>query len=150
MKRILCFLPCLLFTASLASAQTDVEATIRKLELDFNLAYEKDDLDAYFSYYAPGATLWFITGRVALEDYKRDWYGLVEGGGEVEKATVSDLRVQVGPSRDTAVATYVLDVVTRYGDARRVTEQAWESDVWFLTGGEWKIAHIHYTSRELN
>lgn len=132
------------------SAQDDVVATIEKLELDFNLAYEKDDLGAYFSYYADGATLWFITGRVKLEDYERDWHQLVEGGGEVEKATVSDLRVQVGPGGDTAVATYVLDVVTRYGDGRRVTEQAWETDVWFRTAGTWKIAHIHYTARELD
>ena len=55
----------------------------------------------------------------------------------------------MGPSGDTAVATYGLDVVTRYPDGNRVTEQAWETDIWFKRDGGWKIAHIHYTSREV-
>lgn len=131
------------------AASQDVAETIREAVLDFNLAYERNDLDAYFGYYADDCTLWFDTGRVELEDYREEWYELEASGGGVETATVSDLRVRVSPSRDTAVATYVLDVVTRYGDGRRVTERAWETDVWFLTDGEWKIVHIHYSPREI-
>ena len=138
----------LLVVAADAHGQ-DVETTIRQATLDFNLAYERNELAKYFGYYAEDATLWFVTGRVKLEDYKKDWHELTASGGGVEKATVSDLRVQPGPSGETAVATYVLDVVTRYGDGRRVTEQAWETDVWFKRDGEWKVAHIHYTSREV-
>lgn len=139
----------LLFALSSTATPQDVEETIRRSVLAFNDAYEKNALDEYFGFYADDATLWFSSGRVKLEDYRKDWYALKEGGGGVEENEVSDLRIQVGPSGDTAVATYVLDVVTRYPDGRKVKEKAWETDVWFRRDGEWKIAHIHYASHEV-
>lgn len=131
------------------SQNTDVADEIRKLTVEFNEAYERNDLDKYFSYYADDLTQFFETGRVTLEQYRTDWYALIEAGGGVESAELSDLRVQVGPDGKTAVASYVATVVSRAPDGKRTKEQAWETDIWFKRDGQWKIVHLAYNSREI-
>jgi ketosteroid isomerase-like protein len=142
----LSFLSFLLF---LGAPQHQVEEEIRRLEIAFNGAYERNDLAEYFSYYADDVTQWFESGRVDLADYKKSWYELINGGGGVEKNALSDLRVQVDPSGDTAVATYALEVLTRGADGKKTKERAWETDVWFKREGKWKIVHLHYNSKEI-
>ena len=127
------------------SQHADVASEIRELTIKFNDAYERNDLDKYFSYYADDLTQWFESGRVTLEQYKSDWYALIEGGGGVESTELSDLQVQVGPDGKTGIAT----VVTRSPDGKRTKEQAWETDIWFKRDGQWKIVHLHYNSREV-
>src|SRR5262245_23952885 len=102
-----------LLLAGAGAVQQSTVSEIEKLEAAFNGAYEKNELDAYFSYYADDVTMWFESGRVTLADYKKEWYALIKGGGGVEKNTLSDVRVQVSPGGDTAVATYAVDVLTR-------------------------------------
>ncbi len=131
------------------SQNGDVSEEIRDLVIEFNEAYERNDLDEYFSYYADDLTLWLESGRVTLGQYKTDWYALIEGGGSVESNELSDIRVQVGPDGKTAVVTYVVTVVTRSPEGKRTKEQAWETDVWFKRDGRWKVAHLHYNSREV-
>ena len=111
----------------------------------FNAAYERNELDAYFAFYAEDATLWFDSGRVNLADYKKDWHKLIADGGGVVKNVISDLNVQMGPGDTTAVATYQLDVETRMPDGSITKDHAHETDVWFLGNGEWLVAHLHYT-----
>ncbi len=142
----------LLFAVGPSSSSTQESSTekeVRELVVAFNDAYERNELDAYFAYYADDVTQWFESGRTSLEDYKKSWYGLIESGGGVEKNALSDLRVQVGPGGDTAVATYRLDVTTRAADGSKTTERAWETDVWFKRDGAWKIVHLHYNSAEV-
>lgn len=136
-------------TSATSGQSGAVAEEVQNLVVAFNEAYERNDLDEYFSYYAEDLTQWFETGRASLEDYKKSWYGLIESGGGVEKNELSDIRIQVGPSGDTAVATYRVDVVTRAGDGTKTTERAWETDVWFKRDGEWKIVHLHYNSAEV-
>jgi ketosteroid isomerase-like protein len=120
---------------------------IEELEVAFNGAYERNELDAYFSYFADDVTMYFETGRVTLTDYKKDWYGLIKAGGGVEDFDLSDMRVQFSGEGDVAIATYRIDVLTRQADGSKVKEQAWETDVWFKRGGQWKLAHAHYNSK---
>jgi len=131
------------------SPNTDVANEIRELTVEFNEAYERNELDKYFSYYADDLTQWFESGRVTLEQYKTDWYALIEAGGGVESTELSDLQVQVGPDGRTAIATYVATVVTRSPEGKRTKEQAWETDIWFKRDGQWKIVHLHYNSHEV-
>ncbi|MGH9322768.1 MAG: YybH family protein [Vicinamibacteria bacterium] len=136
----------------LLAGQTTSQATeteVKNLVIAFNQAYEKNDLEKYFSYYADDVTQWFESGRAGLPDYKKSWSELIEGGGGVEKNELSDIRVQVSPGGDAAVATYVVDVVTRGVDGKKTRERAYETDVWFKRGGTWKIAHLHYNSKEV-
>jgi ketosteroid isomerase-like protein len=133
-----------LSAAAATSEEAAVEEVIKHV-VAFNGAYERNELDAYFAFYAEDATLWFGPGRTRLADYKQEWYQLIEKGGGVEKNVISDLHVQMGPGNTTAVATYQIDVHTRMADGKVTEDHAHESDVWFLGDGQWLIAHIHYT-----
>jgi len=128
-----------------ASAEDPTVEEVIKHVVAFNGAYERNELDAYFAYYADDATLWFDSGRVKLADYKRDWYQLIASGGKVEKNVISDLQIQMGPGDVSAVATYSLDVDTRMADGKVTKDHAHETDVWFLANGQWLVAHLHYT-----
>ena len=137
------------FLACSASAAENeaVQKEITELVQKFNEEYKNNNLDAYFSYYADDVTQWWPEGRVSLADYKKQWYELIANGGGVEKNVISDLQVQVGPSGDSAVATYRLDVITRQPNGERTGETALETDVWFKRNGKWQVAHLHYNSK---
>ena len=66
-----------------------------------------------------------------------------EGRG-VESVQLSDMHVQIDPSGDTAVASYLLRVKTRSAKGVLSDENFQESDVWFKRNGEWKVVHLHY------
>ncbi len=130
-----------------AASSAAIEKEVKDQVVAFNRAYEINDLDAYFSYYEEGATMWFNTDFVAIADYQKDWIQLIEQGGGIEQNTLSDLRVSVGPSGDAAVASYRLDVVTRMADGKKTHDNSQESDSWFRKDGKWRIAHLHYASQ---
>jgi ketosteroid isomerase-like protein len=122
------------------------EDQIRRFAIEFNDAYLQNDLDRYFGFYAEGASLLFDSGRSTLSSYRDSWYELIDSGGGVRKNTISDLRIQMSPSGDAAVATYQLEVETEYPGNELSIETAHETDVWFKTAEGWRIAHVHYTS----
>ena len=121
------------------------EQQIRELEDKVNGAYAANDLPAYFSYYAPDFSQWLPEGRTDLPTYQKDWTRFIQGGGRVESATYSDLYIQVGPSGDTAVASYILRVRTRSAKGEVSEEDNQESDVFFNRGGVWQIVFLHYS-----
>jgi ketosteroid isomerase-like protein len=121
------------------------EEQIRELEDKVNGAYAANDLPTYFSYYAPDFTQWLPEGRTDLPAYQKQWTAFVHGGGRVESANYSDLHIQVGPSGDTAVASYILHVRTRSAKGEVSEEDNQESDVFFKRGGGWKIVFLHYS-----
>jgi ketosteroid isomerase-like protein len=138
-----------LLLAAEGAAQSQTASEIEKLVVAFNQAYERNDLEEYFSYYADDVTQWFESGRADLAGYKKSWYELIQAGGGVEKNALSDIRVQVSPGGDAAVATYAVDVVTRQADGKKIQERAFETDVWYKREGKWKIVHLHYNSKEV-
>jgi ketosteroid isomerase-like protein len=121
------------------------EQQIRELEEKFNGAYAANDLPAYFSYYASDCSQWLPEGRTDLPTYQKDWTGFIQGGGQVQSATFSDLHIQVGPSGDTAVASYILHVRTRNAKGEVSEEDNQETDVFFKRGGVWKVVFLHYS-----
>jgi ketosteroid isomerase-like protein len=136
-----------LAVAASTGQEQNVEQEIRELVLQFNKDYEENNLEPYFAHYADDLTQWWPEGRVTLTQYKKQWQELIASGGGVEQNVVSDLRVQVGPSGDTAVASYKVDVVTRTPEGKRNMESAMETDVWFKRNGRWQIVHLHYNPR---
>lgn len=120
------------------------EAEVRKVIADYNAAYEKNDLDTYFKAFAPDLTQWFPSGRVDLPSYRASWTKTIQGGARNEKVEVRDLRVQVSPSADAAVATYVLRVTFRTAKGEVSTEDNQETDVLFKRSGAWTIVHVNY------
>jgi len=121
------------------------EQQIHELEDKVNAAYAANDLTAYFSYYAPDLSQWLPEGRTDLATYQKEWTGFIHGAGRVESANYSDLHIQVGPSGDTAVASYILRVRTRNAKGEVSEEDNQESDVFFNRGGAWKIVFLHYS-----
>jgi ketosteroid isomerase-like protein len=125
---------------------TSVEDEIRSVEQRANAAYEANDLPKYFSFYAPDFSQFLPEGRTDLQKYRKDWTAYIEEGNRVQKVGISDLHIQVGPSRDTAVASYVLSVRTKLKDGKITDEDNQESDVLFKRNGKWKVVFLHYSA----
>ena len=145
--RHLTIVTALLMPASPAAAQSaavTAEADVRKVVADYNAAYEKNDLDTYFKAFASDLTQWFPSGRVDLQSYRASWTKSVQAGNRNEKVEVRDLRVQVSPSADAAIATYILRVTFRSAKGEVSTEDNQETDVLFKRNGAWTIVHVNY------
>ncbi len=131
-----------------APAAVDVAATqaeVRTFIETYNGYYGSNDLDRYFASFDSGLTQWWPSGRVDLATYEKSWREGVAKGYGTAKAVVSDLQIQVGPSGDTAVATYLLEVTPRVPAGKTATvERNQETDVLFKQAGQWKIVHVNY------
>jgi ketosteroid isomerase-like protein len=127
-------------------AQTSqAEKEVLDLEQKMNASYAANDLPSYFAYYSPDFTQWLPEGRTDLPQYEKMWTAFIKSGGGVESVQLSDMHVQIDPSADTAVASYLLRVKTRSAKGVVSDENFQESDVWFKRNGEWKVVHLHYS-----
>jgi uncharacterized protein (TIGR02246 family) len=126
-------------------ADEAVDQEIREMEARFNGAYAENDADTYFGTYTEDATIIFFGSRWTVEDYEADWRPMLAAGGGVEQNNLSDIRVQVMPGGEVAVATYRMHVVTRSPDGDRTSANAFETDVWQKIDGTWRIISMHYS-----
>lgn len=136
----------LLPAASLAQSggAAAAEKEVRAFIASYNAAYGRNDLDAYFRSFAPDLTQWFPSGRVDLPSYQASWRKYIGAGNRLDGVEVQDLQVQIGPSADTAVATYILRVTERTVKGEVSTEDNQETDVLFKRNGQWTIVHVNY------
>jgi ketosteroid isomerase-like protein len=134
------------FALSALPRSLSVEEEVREFEQRANAAYEANDLPKYFSFYAADFSQFLPEGRTDLDAYKKEWTAYIGEGDRVQKADISDLHIQVGPNRDTAVASYLLQVRTKLKDGKITDESNQESDVLFKRNGEWKIVFLHYSA----
>ena len=144
-KLLTCLVALLIPLASMAEHHGPVEAEVRDAVEAFNSAYANGEVDTYFSYYADGAMVYFYGARQDLAAYHDEWAEMVEAGGVVEKNELSDIRVQVMPGGDVAVASYFVDYRLRAPDGEISASKAFESEVWRKSDGEWKIINLHYS-----
>jgi ketosteroid isomerase-like protein len=127
-----------------AQSASGAEQQIRELEQQYNGAYAANDLPRYFAFLADDFGQWLPSGRTDKATYQQSWTRFITGGGKVLSAEISDLQVKVGPSGDSAVASYHLHVKTQ--SARGVSDEMYqETDVWFKRGGQWKVVYLHYS-----
>ena len=107
--------------------------------------YGANDIDGYFSFYAPDLTWWGPGGRSDKESYHKMWTESVKTTGGLASAENSDLRIQVSPGGDLAVASYLLKVVRRNPGANRGPNVTYEmSPTLIKRGGNWTIVHLHF------
>jgi ketosteroid isomerase-like protein len=85
-------------------------------------------------------------GRTDLSQYRKDWTAYIEEGNRLQKVEMSDMHIQMGPNKDTAVASYILHVRTKLKDGKITDEDNQESDVMFKRNGQWKVVFLHYSS----
>jgi ketosteroid isomerase-like protein len=145
MSLTLVALTLLLQPSSAPDARAKAEEQVRNAVIGANLAYAKNDLPVYWSFYGQDLTQFWPEGRVDLAAYKTQWEKFVKDGGRVEQADVKDLVIQIGPSNDSAVATYLLTVTTRQPDGKAETAVMQETDVLVKRLGAWKVIHLHYS-----
>ena len=135
-----------------ARAATDtgaVEREITRLEQVWNDAYGANELPKYFSYYAENPILVFYNKRTTLADYRKEWTEATKTE-PLESAKISDLKIQLDPSGNAAIASYQLDVRTRHADGKSTLERAFETDVWFKRKNEWHVYAVHYSAATAN
>lgn len=135
----------LMSIAVMADHHAAVEAEVRKTVTAFNAAYAENRIDEYFSNYADDALVYFYGVRQDLDAYYAEWTEMAAAGGGVERNDMSDLRIQVMPGGDVAVASYFVDYRYRAPDGEISAAKAFESEVWRKIDGEWKIVNLHYS-----
>ena len=108
-------------------------------------AYGANDIPGYFSYYAPELTWWGPGGRSDKEAYLKSWTESVKSTGGLASAAIEDLRIQVAPHNDLAVASYLLKVTRKTPTDTRPANVNYEmSPTLIKRDGKWQIVHLHF------
>ena len=143
-----CIALCFLSVAALADHHGGAEAEVRDAVTAVNAAYAGNRVDDYFSFYADDAAVFFYGARQDVAAYYAEWQEMMAAGAGVEKNELSDLRIQVMPGGDVAVATYFVDYRFRAPEGDVSEARAFESEVWHKTDGAWKLVNLHYSEFE--
>ena len=146
MKMLLtCLVAVLIPISTMAEHHNSAETEVRVAVEAFNDAYATNDVEGYFSYYTDDAALYFYGERHKVADYHVEWSAMVDSGGTVEKNDPSDVKVQVMPGDEVAVASYFVDYASRSPEGEMTVATGFESEVWQKIEGEWKIVNLHYS-----
>jgi ketosteroid isomerase-like protein len=146
MNRILiCTAMLFLSVAAAADHHGAARAEVRDAVTAFNAAYAENRVDDYFGFYADDAAVYFYGARQDVAAYRDEWQEMIAAGAGVEKNELSDLRIQVMPGSDVAVATYFVDYRFRAPEGEVSEARAFESDVWRKADGDWKLVNLHYS-----
>jgi ketosteroid isomerase-like protein len=143
---LLVILPVAFIALQARPRPASVEDEIAKFEQQANAAYEANDLPKYFSFYWQDFSQFLPEGRTDLNQYRKDWSAYIGEGNRIQKVELSDMHIQIGPNKDTAVASYILHVRTKLKDGKITDEDNQESDVLFKRDGEWKVVFLHYSA----
>ena len=131
--------------AAPASADSPTQKEVRTAIAKLTETYGANDIDGYFALYAPELTWWGPGGRSDREAYHKMWTESVKTTGGLASAETSDLRIQVSPGGDLAVASYLLKVARKNPGPNRSPNITYEmSPTLIKRGGAWKIVHLHF------
>jgi ketosteroid isomerase-like protein len=137
-------------TQNAAAAEGAVRDTITRL-VD---AYGANDLDTYFSFFADDMTVWWnADGRydrpTPKAAYVKSWPEFVKKTGGHESCHTTDLRIQVGPSGDAAVASYALTCLFKTAPSGSSREETYEmTSVLFRRTPGWQVVHFNWRDRK--
>ena len=146
MKKLLATLTALfLCLPVLADDHGKLKAEVMAAAEAFNESYATNDVETYFGFYAEDAQAWWYGERVDMDAYYDEWTAMIDAGGGVETNTMSDIKIQILPSKDVAIVSAFIDNTTRTPDGAVEAAKAFETDVWRNIDGEWKIVHLHFT-----
>ncbi len=118
---------------------------VRDVIAKLTQTYGSNDIDGYFSIYAPDLTWWGPGGRSDKESYRTSWTESVKTTGGLASAENEDLRIQVAPHGDLAVASYLLKVTRKNPGDNRPANVTYEmSPTLIKRDGRWQIVHLHF------
>lgn len=127
-------------------ATSKLEAEILEFEKKYNGSYAANDLATYFDCLAPDFIQFLPSGRTDKASYQTSWTRSIQNGTKVQAADFSEMKIQISPSGDSAVASYILHVVTQ--SARGTSDEYYqESDVLFKRDGKWTLVNMHYSPK---
>jgi len=133
---------------TLGAAAQKAEGEIRAAIMDFAGAYNSNNVEHYFAYYAPDLITWWPGARrMEKETYHKSWTENVEKGGGVSSGEVADLRIQIAPAADAAVASYLLKVKRKGVPPDRVDVEYQMSPTLFKRDGKWQVVHLQFSTR---
>lgn len=144
-KMLTCLIVAAISLPAFAGDHSSVEAEIREVAEAFNTSYATNDVETYFAFYTEDAELYFYGARQPVAEYREGWTATIKAGGGVEKNEESDLRIQVMPGGDVAIATYFVDNVSRSPAGEVSSAKAFETDVWQKIDGKWRLVNMHYS-----
>lgn len=126
-----------------AAAQKKAEEEVGRAVHEIIAAYATTDLDKYFSYMAEDMSACCLGGAwITKQDYETGWRPLVQRGGGVSKSAVVDLRIQVSPGGDAAIANFQMPVTSRNPAQGQDPETRYNvTQVWMRNGGRWQLAN---------
>jgi ketosteroid isomerase-like protein len=128
------------------AARKKAEREVAQAVHELNAAYASEDVDKYFSYYAEDMDK--CCGRGGWDtkqNYYKTWKEMVASGNGLAKAEARDLRIQVSPKGDAAIAAFKLHcerLRTAEGQSPTITYHM--TQVWMNRNGKWEIANITY------
>ena len=79
-QSITLFLVFFLPLAAIAGDHDAIEKEVRAAAIDFNDAYEANDIERYFSYYTDDAVLYWSGERQDVGAYYEEWRAMIEAG----------------------------------------------------------------------
>lgn len=128
------------------AAQKQAEREVAQAVRELNAAYASDDVDKYFSYYADDMDK--CCGRGGWDtkqNYYSTWKQMVASGNGLAKAEARDLRIQVSPKADAAIAAFKLHCERlQVAEGQSPTIAYHMTQVWMQRDGKWQIANITY------
>jgi ketosteroid isomerase-like protein len=129
---------------SASGPDTEV-SEVRDVIATLTRTYGSNDIEGYFALYAPHLTWWGPGGRNDKASYYKSWTESVQKTGGLAGAETDDLRIQVAPKGDLAVASYLLKVTRKNpGENRPPTVTYQMSPTMIKRGGKWEIVHLHF------
>ena len=136
----------------LAQQNAAAEKDLRETIIQFGTAYGNNDLDKYFSYMDDNFDAWWGNrGRnenpTPKAQYMATWPNNVKQTGGYTGCKLNDLRVQVGPSGDAGVGSYILECIRKNPPAGQQPPISYEmSVVMFKKANGWKVVHWNWKS----
>lgn len=110
-------------------------------------AYKAGDIEGYLANYAPDITAYFSGSLMKSDEVRKFIRSLFDGGGETLHFEIPDPNhIQFSESGDAAVVSSPWRERFRYADGRETDTEYYETDVWYLLGGKWRITHIHLST----
>jgi ketosteroid isomerase-like protein len=137
-------------SAMLAQQRGNAEQRVTDGVRQLVAAYGTNDVEKYFTIYAKDMSILRATGRWTYREYYERWKQVVGGGGGNLSADVVDLKVQMLPGGESAVATFQMPVKSRFPNeeaARGRSPQIiyYMTTVWAHRNNNWNIVHVHWS-----
>lgn len=108
--------------------------------------YRSGDIERYLHFYAPNLTSYFDGKISSYEEacsFMRSLF--LEGGRTIDFTTGDRTKITFSERSESATLCYPWREKFQFGNGDVSEIECYQSEVWNLRNGEWKIVHLHLT-----